>query len=124
MPKIIRSTKAQAMVEAALAVPILILLLAGCVQLIQIAIGHIVVLEAAYEANRQVIMDQGKTDNAVRVAKEICSAISPGATDYDLNTATVTHHLRSIFPIIKKVDISHSCSPYIFGTDVTVDTAP
>jgi len=124
MPTLLRGTQAQAMVEAAFAIPVLILLVAGCVQLIQIAIGHIVVMEAAYEANRQVILDQGKTDNALRVAQEICRTISPGATEYDKDTATVTHHLRSIFPVIKNIDITHACSPYIFGSEQSADVSP
>lgn len=121
MIAIFRCVKAQAMVEAALAVPILILLFAGCVQLLQIGIGHIVVMEAAYEANRQVVLDLGKTDNALRVAQEICRTISPGLTEYDRDHATVIHHLRAIFPVIKKIDIVHSCSPRIFGSDETQD---
>jgi Flp pilus assembly protein TadG len=112
------------MVETALAVPVLILLVAGCVQLLQIAIGHLVVMEAAYEANRQVILDQGKTDNALRVAQEICRTLGPGTTEYNQASATVTHHLRAIFPIVKKVDISHSCSPNIFGVEQSKEATP
>ena len=47
------------MLEAAFAIPVLMLLFAGCVQLLQVGIAHIVVMEAAYEAGRQAVMDQG-----------------------------------------------------------------
>jgi Na+/H+-translocating membrane pyrophosphatase len=94
------------------------------VQLLQIGLGHVVVMEAAYEANRQVVLDQGNTDNAQRVAREICSAISSGATEYNKDSATVIHHLKAIFPIVKSIDIAHACSPYLFSTDETPDAAP
>jgi hypothetical protein len=119
MPTIIRSLKAQAMVETAFAIPILVLLFAGCVQMIQIGIAHIVVMEAAYEANRQLVMDAGNPANAQRVAAEICRSLSSGPTVYDKNQAAVTHQLKSIFPIVKQIKITHVCSPRIFQTEET-----
>jgi hypothetical protein len=112
-------TDGQAMVEAAIAIPIAVLLFAGCVQLLQIGIAHIVVMDAAYEAGRQAFLDQGAMDRATQVAGEICRAVSPGATElkFENGQFIVTHHLQTLFPVLKNLGVSHSCPAYVFRAD-------
>jgi hypothetical protein len=113
----IRGQKGQALVEAAVAIPIVVLLFAGCVQLLQIGAAHIIVLDAVFEAGRQAAMDGGN-DNAQRVAGEICRTISAGATEFTADNFQyqVTHHLAAFFPIVKNVVISHACLRTCFDT--------
>lgn len=99
------------MVEAAIAIPVAVLLFAGCIQLLQIGLAHIVVLDAAYEAGRRAALDDSQTDNAARLAADICRVVSPGATEFrqENGAYTVTHHLRSIFPLVKNITVTQRC---------------
>jgi Flp pilus assembly protein TadG len=114
------SRKGQSMIEAAVAVPILVVLFMGCIQLAQIGLGQIVVMVAAYEAGRQVSMDDNQTANGERVAKEICAAVSSGDTTLSLtsnpNECTVSHHLRALFPVVKNITLTASCPQHLFMT--------
>jgi Flp pilus assembly protein TadG len=116
MHKIFYRQQGQSMVEAAFAIPILLLLFAGCVQLVQIGVAHIVVRVAAYEAARQTYLASGNLANGRQVAMEICRTLSPGQTEYTLGQRgyQVTHHLQAIFPVIKNVEITYSCPGFVF----------
>jgi len=111
-----KNQKAQAMVETAFTIPILVLLFAGCVQLIQIGVANVVVYVAVYEAARQAHMDERNLSNGQKVAEEICRAISKGDTEFKFENSyyTVTHHLQPIIPVVKKIRIAHMCPDYIF----------
>lgn len=108
----------QAAVEAAVALPIAVLLFCGCVQLVQFGLAHIVVQEAAFEAGRQAALDKNGTGNAQRVAAEICSRISTGPTEFQIDNGVfvVTHHLHSFLKILPDFAITHRCPPFIFDT--------
>ena len=97
--------------EAAFAIPVAVLLFAGCIQLIQIGLAHVIVLDAAYEAGRQAALDGSHAGNAQRVAADICRVVSSGATEFRAEDGvyTVTHHLRSIFPIVKNITVTKRC---------------
>ncbi len=114
-----RDQKGQLLIEAAVALPILIILFMGCVQLVQIGIAHIVVQDAVYEAGRQAWMDQGDTVNAGRVAGEICRSLSPGRTEFVCQRQwyIVTHHLKPIFAVIKNIKVRHTCPAHLFRTE-------
>jgi len=118
MRNLLKDQRGQAMVEAAVAIPIALLLFAGCIQFVQIGLAHIVVMEAAYEAGRQASLDQDQTGNAQRVAAEICRSLSSGTTVFQIDRGqyAVTHHLNSIFPILKNITVSHSCPQTLFLT--------
>ncbi len=124
MPFIFRCVKAQAMVETAFALPVLVLLLAGCVQVLQIAVAHIVVLDAAYEANRQYVLDQRRAEGACRTAQHICRALGPGVTEYSPIRSQVTHYLKPLFPMFSTIKIQHDCMWFVFSTEATGQAAP
>jgi hypothetical protein len=109
----------QALVETVLAIPIILLLFLGSVQMIQIGLAHIVVLDAAYEAGRQAHLDGNRLENGRRVAEEICRCVSSGPTEFsrdDQGKYVVTHHLHSIFPVLKNITIMHQCPWFLFRT--------
>lgn len=110
--------RGQALVETAVALPLLVLLFMGCAQLCQIGLAHILVMDAVYEAGRQAELDRGQTERAARVAREICARISPGATEFRLEGGKcwVVHHLKAVFPLVKSVVIRHSCPDSLFHT--------
>jgi hypothetical protein len=119
MKKLFCKSQGQALVETALAIPILFLLFMGCVQIVQIGLAHVVVLDAAYEAGRQAHMDGNRLDRGRQVAIEICRGVSSGLTEFSLDGHgfySVTHHLHSIVPIIKNIKITHVCPPFLFRT--------
>ncbi|MCK5218886.1 pilus assembly protein [bacterium] len=111
--------RGQLLIETAVALPILIILFMGCVQLVQIGIAHIVVLDAVYEAGRQAGMDQGDTVNAGRVAGEICRSLGPGTTEFicQKQSYIVTHYLKPLFAVVKNVKVRHACPVYLFRTE-------
>ncbi len=123
MPELCRNQQGQALAEAALAIPILVLLFMGCLQFLQIGLAHIVVMEAVFEAGRQAYLDQGDPRNGQKVAAEICGSVSPGRTEFVVDPAnaartyTVIHDLKALFPIIRNVHIKHSCPEYVFRTE-------
>lgn len=106
----------QAAVEAAVAIPIAVLLFCGCVQLVQIGLAHLVVLDAVYEAGRQAALDDDQTANAQRVASDICRSISPGETTFRVvpGVYSVTHRLHPLFPVVPQLAISHRCLKDVF----------
>lgn len=113
-----KKNQAQAMVEAALAIPILILLFAGCLQLVHVAIANAVVQVAAYEAGRQAGLDSSDMTRAQAVAQEICGALSKGSTncfyDPDSGSYKVTHNLKAIVPVLGEIKITHACPAFLF----------
>jgi TadE-like protein len=106
----------QAMVEAAFAIPIILLLFAGCTQLIQIGIANIVVRVAVYEGARQAHMDGGELGNGQLVAEDICKSVSSGSTEFteENGNYTVTHHLKALLPVVKNIKVDHTCPGYVF----------
>jgi hypothetical protein len=119
MRRLLRGQKAQSVVETAFAVPILVILFMGCVQLIQIGIGQIVVMVAAYEAGRQVFLDQGGLTNGQQVAQRLCATVSSGPTRLSAEGGQyqVTHHLHAWFPIVKNIQLRHAVPAHIFLSD-------
>jgi hypothetical protein len=119
--------KGEVLVETALAVPLVLAIFAGCAQIVQIGLAHIVVREATYEAGRQYWMDNS-SGNAGRVAAEICSRLSSGRTVFAYDAATglctVTHQLNSLFSIVKNIKISHSLPAGVFRTEQEEDDQP
>jgi len=113
---LIRRQKGQAMVEAAFALPIVLLLFGGCLQLIQIGISTIVVKVAVYEAARQAHMDKQDLGNGRQVAQEICKTLSSGATEFDYEDGAyrVVHHLNALIPVIGDVAITQKVPGYLF----------
>jgi hypothetical protein len=114
----LRSQGGQAVVEAVLAVPILIMLFAACLQLLHLGLAHIVVELAAYEATRQGTLANMNLSEARRTAEDICRVLGPGKTEvtYQDNPPryVVTHHLRPLVPIVRELIVSHSLPSYVF----------
>jgi len=98
-----------------LALPIVLVLFMGCVQLVQIGVAHVVVMEAAYEAGRQFALDQDPV-HAAQVARDICRPISPGLTEFEpqIRGGRVSHHLRPVVAVIQNVKITHTCPAKLF----------
>ena len=116
LPRLIKQQAGQSMVEAAFAIPIVLLLFAGCAQLIQIGIANIVVRIAVYEGARQAHMDGGKLGNGQRVAEDICKGVSSGTTEFTSENRNypVTHQLKALFPVVKNIKVDHTCPGYVF----------
>lgn len=115
--------KGQALVEMALAIPILILLFCGCMQLVHIGIAHIVVRDAAFEAGRSAVMNQNNLSRGEAIAQQICRKVSSGATTFEMASLggnsheyVVTHYLHPIFPVINNIEVKHSCPDFLFDT--------
>lgn len=106
----------QALVETALALPLLLLLFAGCLQLIQLGVAHIVVQVAAYEAGRQAVMDNRAIGQARRVAEEVCRPLGAGRTEITVGSGrtVVVHHLQTLLPIGREIPVRRSCSFLVF----------
>lgn len=124
MRQIIKQEKAQNLVEAAIAIPILLIIFFGCVELVHLAIAHIMVKEAAYEAGRQAAIHQDNTHQAETVAASICEKISGGKTRFFIKDAdnsgpkqyVVSHKKTALFPIIPDQEIKHSVAAFVFHT--------
>lgn len=119
--KMIQDESAQALVESAIAIPVLIILFFGCLELIHMGIGHIVVREAVFEAGRMCYLDKEDQQNAERIAKEICSKISKGNTDFYIDEPpqgarvyVVSHQIKPIVPVIPSREIKYSVPVFMF----------
>ena len=118
--QLVKQEKAQTLIEAAIALPVLLLLFFGCMELVHVAVGHIVVREAAFEAGRQASINKN-ADYATKVAISICGKISKGETTFEIEdrennkkSYVVTHHLKPWVPIIPGKEISHQVPDYLF----------
>ncbi len=111
-----RRHRAQALVETALALPLLLLLFAGCLQIIQLGVAHIVVQVAAYEAGRQAAMDNQDLGRARQVAEDMCRPLGAGRTEIKVEQGrtVVTHHLKTLLPIGREIPVSRACLSIVF----------
>ncbi|MEW6515746.1 MAG: TadE family protein [candidate division FCPU426 bacterium] len=112
------SPSGQAVVESALAIPLLIALFAACLQMLHLGLAKVVVYIAAYESARQGTINNMNLNEARRTAEEVCGVLGKGRTEvtYDgqVQRYTITHYLRPIVPVIREIKVSETFPAYVF----------
>ncbi len=120
----LKPEQGQALVETALALPLLVLIFLGTIEFVHWSIAQVVVKEAAFEAGREAVLHGDDRNAATRVAQKICSSVSSGKTTFLIEHAdqpalkryVVIHHLKLIFPIWPVPSISQAVPAFLFDT--------
>lgn len=120
----LKKEEGQALVETAVALPIVLILFLGAIEFVHWNMARVVVKEAAFEAGREAFLDHDDIGQARLMAKKICAPLGSGETIFRIDHAdepalknyVVSCHLKALFPLWTIPVVTQSVPALLFDS--------